>query len=790
MRAPRQRQRRTVRCPNEPDTANLPTVPTPAPRITSTRPCRDEDDPSRQQPSGDDRNVRLSLEDQEMRAWHVSGALQQIVGSQSVLSQELVLLQADVDNVNDDDDNNSNCHDDNDNDDTPAESALVPSSEPSTYTPPCPTRSRTVTASIKTKTRHRKPPPPAIGVGSTATATAHTTTTRTKVTDSALDATSPIKAARRIGLVLTQEEEELSDSGDPMDDNHPPHGTTRVSDPTRSARLGSQQPFSSSRATRPVPMPFPGSPASPPAASILPTTYLELGQGSSASPHTSGKLPVLATSPEALSSPLKPCRLSQESRSTKVERRSTDRENFEFSFSQESAASTNTTDPNLGPLLHAIAIQQTGLSQEPLFFTSSQDYVYPTVVLPSQLSEEAEEEDSPSDFLLRPRKSRRQRKRKHERIASESDNEPLPPTSKNPAKRASTSSTKKPPETKRAISESAKVLKPTSKPSTTALPSTSRTSTNPAATTLPPSPTRSNPPSGNHSSDLSRLQSQPSAQTQQSPCPTTWSVSYSIPSPNSAGQKSKNNIKNNIKNDAQLRQSSTASAGATGPTPEVQKAAQLAARVLHDPDLAKALLLRMALVRESPRPASQRVDPPPGTILAEHFVWAKFPSLENVLKLHMLDYYQLSMSSCQSNAQQEYNNRLVTIIRGHVYRKGWTFCDRYRNSTEVKPLRDRIRCYYKTHIQNAKKRLRTMLRNPTKKASAKHLVAHYDLIQETVETSGKVQAVAETYGSAASHSPPRGKKSPKRRIEASSRRNKEASEDSLSDEEERATLLV
>lgn len=87
------------------------------------------------------------------------------------------------------------------------------------------------------------------------------------------------------------------------------------------------------------------------------------------------------------------------------------------------------------------------------------------------------------------------------------------------------------------------------------------------------------------------------------------------------------------------------------------------------------------------------------------------------------------MQKRQSAAQQAFNNELVQVVRTIARNDwGWTI-----PTLDDEALRDRIRCYEKTHIQNAKKRLATMLKNPRKVAHARYLVHHLHLIKQTLQ---------------------------------------------------------
>jgi hypothetical protein len=170
-----------------------------------------------------------------------------------------------------------------------------------------------------------------------------------------------------------------------------------------------------------------------------------------------------------------------------------------------------------------------------------------------------------------------------------------------------------------------------------------------------------------------------------------------------------------------------------------QQAASLAAQAIASPEVSKQLLLSMVFVRTNPRspPATW---PAKGSTIPEGFFWATYPPLETTLKQHMRRYYELSVKKCQSKEQQAFNNDMVTIVRVEASQYGWSFSTKFSD----KGLRDRVRCYFKTHIQNAKKRLRTMLMNPTKRANTKALINHLDMIQTYSQNEKEASKSSET----------------------------------------------
>lgn len=154
-----------------------------------------------------------------------------------------------------------------------------------------------------------------------------------------------------------------------------------------------------------------------------------------------------------------------------------------------------------------------------------------------------------------------------------------------------------------------------------------------------------------------------------------------------------------------------------------QAAGRASMLILNDKNLYKNLLLSMAMSRENPR--TKLETPDKGKIIGEGFFWANFPPLEELLKGYMSEYYELSTQKCHSRQQQDFNNMLVMKVREEAAKKDWTF---EPNCFNDRKIRDRIRCFFKTHIQNAKKRLNTMIKNPSKRANMRALQAHFELI--------------------------------------------------------------
>jgi hypothetical protein len=127
--------------------------------------------------------------------------------------------------------------------------------------------------------------------------------------------------------------------------------------------------------------------------------------------------------------------------------------------------------------------------------------------------------------------------------------------------------------------------------------------------------------------------------------------------------------------------------------------------IQNDDDLHRRVVLLMALQRQ---PAEKQADRAPSSlVIREGFFWREYPVCEQVLYDAMAEYYQLSCLQRQSKLQQEFNNALVERMRIVADEAKYVFEPTFSD----KKLRDRIRCFFKTHQQNAKKRLVTLIKH-------------------------------------------------------------------------------
>eukprot|EP00934_Nitzschia_sp_Nitz4_P007304 Nitzschia sp. Nitz4//scaffold45_size130396//15426//16217//NITZ4_003430-RA/size130396-processed-gene-0.174-mRNA-1//1//CDS//3329552341//7294//frame0 len=86
--------------------------------------------------------------------------------------------------------------------------------------------------------------------------------------------------------------------------------------------------------------------------------------------------------------------------------------------------------------------------------------------------------------------------------------------------------------------------------------------------------------------------------------------------------------------------------------------------------------------------------------LRKKFSWKQYPELEEYLMNNQEEYFQFSSKNYTAE-QRKYNNRLTRGLLDLAAAEGYVF-----EEFTFPMVRDRIRCYYKSHSQSAKKKRR------------------------------------------------------------------------------------